>query len=360
MRNIKSLARPEIRDLRPYRPAQFKTGLLRLNANETPWRPAGDDTADGLNLYPEARPLRLTQGLAGHYGIEPDQLLVTRGSSEGIDLLMRCFCRPGEDRIIICPPTFGMYEVYAQLQGADVVQRPLVAEQGYTLDLDGIEAAVSAQTKLLFICSPNNPTGNVIPTDQIDAACRAMNGTGIVVVDAAYIEFAESDPTRELLDRHDNVVILRTLSKVFGLAGVRCGAIIAAPAIIDMLSCILPPYAFPTPSADVVLAGLVDTSGLAKRISILRAERQRVVKALKMLPGIERVLPSATNFVLVRASDATRLAKAAKAGGVLIRDFSWDTFTPGCVRITIGSPEQNDQLLEALATQGNEPETMNA
>jgi len=115
MSNIKDLARPEIRDLRPYRPAQFKTGLLRLNANETPWRPAGDDSADGLNWYPQARPLRLTNALASHYRIGPEQLLVTRGSSEGIDLLMRCFCRPGEDRIVICPPTFGMYEVYAQL-----------------------------------------------------------------------------------------------------------------------------------------------------------------------------------------------------------------------------------------------------
>jgi len=161
-----------------------------------------------------------------------------------------------------------------------------------------------------------------------------------------------------LLDRHDNVVILRTLSKAFGLAGVRCGAILASAAIIDMVSCILPPYAYPTPCADAVLAGLADADQLNKRVSILRGERQRVMSALENVPGVEQVLPSATNFVLVLASDPTRLARAAKQGGILIRDFSWDAFTPDCVRITIGTPEQNDQLLEALANQGNEPEMM--
>ena len=348
MSKITALARPEVRNLRPYRAAPYHAGLLRLNANETPWRPAGDHSADGLNLYPEARPLRLTAALARHYGVEKNQLLVTRGSSEAIDLLVRCFCRPGEDRIVICPPTFGMYEVYAQLQGAGVVQIPLDKEQGYTLDLPAIESAVSSQTKLLFICSPNNPTGNSIPLQQIDAACRAMDGTGIVVVDAAYIEFANADPTRELLERHDNVVIMRTLSKAFGLAGVRCGAVIAAPEIIDMVDCILPPYAYPTPSADAALAALAAPDVMKKRVATLRSERQRVITVLENLPGIEQIWPSATNFVLLLASAPRQLVAAAKAGGVLIRDFSWDPYTPGCVRITIGDRAQNDQLLEAL------------
>jgi histidinol-phosphate aminotransferase len=352
MSKITDLARPEVRNLRPYRAAPYHAGLLRLNANETPWRPTGDNSACGLNLYPEARPLRLTEALARHYGVESNQLLVTRGSTEAIDLLVRCFCRPGEDRIVICPPTFGMYEVYAQLQGADVHPIPLDKEQGYTLDLEAIEAAASPQTKLLFICSPNNPTGNLIPTDQIDTACRAMNGTGIVVVDAAYVEFAALDPTLELLERHDNIVILRTLSKAFGLAGVRCGALIASPAIVDMADCILPPYAYPTPSADAALAALAAPDEMHERVATLRDERQRVVTALENLPGIERIWPSATNFVLVLASEPGRLVAAAKAGGVLIRDFSWDPYTPGCVRITIGDRTQNDQLLEAL----NQPE----
>lgn len=355
MNKAKDLARAEIRNLRPYRAAQYKTGLLRLNANETPWRPAGDDSANGLNHYPEVRPFRLMESLGRYYAVDRNRLLVTRGSSEAIDLLVRCFCRPGEDDIVICPPTFGMYEVYAQIQGAGIVQVPLDTQQGYTLDLDGIEAAVSPRTKLLFVCSPNNPTGNLIATDRIDAACRAMDGTGIVVVDAAYVEFAESDPTRELLDRHDNVVILRTLSKAFGLAGIRCGAVLAAPAIIDLIGCILPPYAYPTPCADAALAGLGAREDLNERIATLRSERQRVTTTLESLPGVEQVLPSEANFVLVRASEPARLIAAAKDGGVLIRDFSWDPFTPNCLRITIGSSEQNDQLLEALVTGRDDP-----
>lgn len=348
MRSLKDLARPEIRNLRPYRAAIYETGLLRLNANETPWRPAGDQTAEGLNHYPEGRPLRVTEALARRYGVAPEQLLVTRGSSEAIDLLVRCFCRPGDDRVIICPPTFGMYVVYAQLQGAGVIEVPLDKANGYTLDLAGIEAVVSPQTKLLFICSPNNPTGNAIPTDQIDAACRAMNGTGIVVVDAAYVEFADDDPTLKLLNRHDNVVILRTLSKAHGLAGVRCGVSLASPALIDLLACILPPYAYPTPCADAVLAALTDDESFNEHIVTLRSEHERVVAALEKLPGVERVLPSQANFVLIVASEAARLVAAAKKGGVLIRDFSWDPFTSDCLRITIGDREQNDQLLEAL------------
>lgn len=348
MSEAKNLARPEIRNLRPYRAAQYKEGLLRLNANETPWRPSGDNSADGLNRYPEVLPFRLIEVLADHYNVDQQQVLVTRGSSEAIDLLVRCFCRPGEDDIVICPPTFGMYEVYAQIQGAGIVQVPLDTRHDYSLDLNGVKAAISARTKLLFICSPNNPTGNVIPTDQIDAACRAMDGTGFVVVDAAYVEFAESDPTRELLDRHDNVVILRTLSKAFGLAGIRCGTVLASPAIIDLIGCILPPYAYPTPCADAALAGLAAREELNERVAKLCSERQRVIAALELLPGVERVLPSEANFVLVRASEPKQLVAAAKDGGVLIRNFSWDSFTPGCLRITIGDSAQNDQLLDAL------------
>jgi len=352
MSAVKGLARPEIRNLRPYRPAHYESGLLRLNANETPWRPAGDSSADGLNRYPQVRPFRLTEALADYYAVDPQQVLVTRGSSEAIDLLIRCFCRPAEDAIMICPPTFGMYEVYAQLQGAGTVSVPLDAQQGYMLDLEGILTAVSPQTKLLFVCSPNNPTGNRIPTAQIDAACRALNGNGIVVIDAAYIEFAEADPTRELLERHANIVILRTLSKAFGLAGIRCGALLASPAIVDLVGCILPPYAYPTPCADAALAGLGARDEFEERLALLRSERLRVAATLENLPGVEQVLPSQANFILIRATDPAELFAAAKAGGILIRDFSWDPFTPGCLRITIGDQAQNDQLLDALRQTG--------
>jgi len=350
MSEITRLARPEIRDLNPYRAAHYEDGLVRLNANETPWPPPGDHSATGVNQYPEIRPLTLTRRLADLYSVDASQLLVTRGSSEAIDLLVRCFCRPGADDIVICPPTFGMYAMYAQVQGAGIVEVPLRAEDGFDVDVDAITAAWTDRTKLAFVCSPNNPTGNSFATDSIVALAKALRGRGIVVVDAAYVEFAATDPTRELLEAGDNVVVLRTLSKAFGMAGIRCGAALAAPAVIDMLGSILPPYCYPTPCADVALACLApeNRDDMSARADRIRAERDRVAARLAALPSIEHVWPSASNFLLCRATQPPRLIEAAKRGGFLIRDFSWDRHTPGCVRITIGSAEQNDRLLEAL------------
>ncbi len=353
MSAILNLVRPEIRELRPYVAAQFEAGMLRLNANETPWPPPGDQSANGLNRYPEVRPVKLTRRLADHYGLQPEQLLVTRGSSEAIDLLVRCFCRPDQDDVVICPPTFGMYEVYAQLQGAGTVHVPLLKEDGYALDVDAIKRAWSARCKLLFICSPNNPTGNRIPTAQIDDLCEFVQGRGLVVIDAAYVEFADEDPTAGLLQRHENVAILRTLSKAMGLAGIRCGAVAAAPAVIDMLGCILPPYSYPTPSQDAALTCLDPEfrPELETRAAALRAERERLAEQIKQLPDVTRVWPSEANFLLVETSTPAKLVSAARNGGVLIRDFSQNPFTKDCLRITVGSGAENDQLFAALNQQ---------
>jgi len=354
MNSVLNLVRPEIRELRPYRAAQYEDGLLRLNANETPWRPAGDRSVRGLNRYPEARPLILTNRLAEFYGIAPERLLVTRGSSDAIDLLIRCFCRAGQDDIMLCPPTFGMYEVYAQVQGAGLIEVPLIKADGFALDVEGVKTAWNERCKILFVCSPNNPTGNRIPTEQIDELCCYLDGRGIVILDAAYTEFADRDPTVELLERHDNIAVLRTLSKALGLAGVRCGAVLGAPEILDMLSCILPPYAYPTPSQDAALACLepAQRDVIRSRASTLRAERQRLTALLRELPGVIRVWPSEANFLLLETRDPAGLVAVAKAGGVLIRDFSWDQYTENCLRVTVGDSEQNDQLLKALNGNG--------
>jgi histidinol-phosphate aminotransferase len=353
MSAILNLVRPEIRELRPYVAAQFEAGMLRLNANETPWPPPGDHSAEGLNHYPEIRPVRLTRHLADHYGLQPEQLLVTRGSSEAIDLLVRCFCRATQDDIVICPPTFGMYEVYAQLQSAGTIHVPLLKAEGYALDVEAIKRAWSARCKLLFICSPNNPTGNRVPTAQIDELCEFLGGRGLVVVDAAYVEFANEDPTAGLLQRHENVAILRTLSKALGLAGIRCGAVAASPAVIGILGCILPPYSYPTPSQDAALACLDPAfrGELNKRTATLRTERERLATQIGQLPNVTKVWPSEANFLLVETSAPAQLVTAAKSGGVLIRDFSWDPFTKNCLRVTVGNTAQNDQLLAALNKQ---------
>ena len=349
MTSIADLIRPEIRKLRPYRSAEFQAGLVRLNANETPWRPVGDTTAGGLNRYPEPRPFELTAQLAQQYGVQPGQLLVTRGSSEAIDLLIRGFCRAGQDDVLVCPPTFGMYEVYAQIQGAGVRTVPLLRDRGYALDLDGLMNAWNARTRLVFVCSPNNPTGNRFPDEDIDRLAAIARGRGVVALDAAYTEFADHDPTLGLLQRHDNLVVLRTLSKAMGLAGVRCGALIGPQRAVELLSCVLPPYCFPTLSVEAVERCLraENRAEFAHRIATLKAERARLAAAFARIPAVTRVWPSEANFLLIETSDSHQLVESARAGGVLVRDFSWDPWLPGCVRITVGEPDQNDQLLRA-------------
>jgi histidinol-phosphate aminotransferase len=352
MTSTLDLLRPEIRQLRPYKAADYVGGFVRLNANETPWRPPGDETRDGLNRYPEPRPAELTERLTTFYGMEPGQLLVTRGSSEAIDVLIRAFCRAGQDSIIICPPTFGMYEVYAQIQGAGVQQVPLDRSKNYSLPVDTILRAWMPATKLVFVCSPNNPTGNRVPDGEVNRLCAGLAGRGLVVLDAAYQEFAGADPMHDLLARHDNLVVLRTLSKALSLAGVRCGALIGRSRLVDLLGRVLPPYCFPTTSQDAVLRSLTADAQqeLATRRALIVAERQRMMDTLPNVPGIKRVWPSEANFVLVESPDAATLVSRARAAGILLRDFSWDPMLPGCVRITVGSPDENNQLLDALRT----------
>ncbi len=351
MSDVVELIRPEIRKMRPYRSAEFVDGMVRLNANENPWRPPGDTTGRGLNWYPEPRPFRLQHRLAAHYGVDPERLLVTRGSSEGIDVTIRGFCRPGTDGIVICPPTFGMYEAYAQIQSASVRAVPLVRESGYCLDVRGVLDGWTDTDRLLFVCSPNNPTGNLIAGQTIAEVAEALRGRGCVVLDAAYAEFASEDESLRLLERFDNVIVLRTLSKAMALAGIRCGVLLAAPRVVDLLSCVLPPYTFPVPCAEAVTRCLEPDNLAAwqSRVETLKAERARLEAALQNIPGITRVWPSVANFVLAEAADPRRLVAAARAGRVMIRDFSWDPWLPRCVRITVGTPEQNDQLLRALA-----------
>ena len=349
MSRLQTLFRPELISLQPYRAAEYAAGHLRLNANETPWRPTGDTSMAGLNRYPEVRPATLTARLAAHYRVANERLLVTRGSSEGIELLIRATCRTGLDDILICPPTFGMYSAYAQVQGAGIVEVPLKRDQGFALDLPAIEIAWRERCKLLFLCSPNNPTGNSIPAAQIGELCEWLDGRGLVIVDEAYQEFATSDSSSELLDRYPNLVVLRTLSKALGLAGVRCGATLADPAVIDMLSRVLPPYSLSTPCTDAVLAALDEAAARQSDIDNLVAERERVAEALAANPRIEKVWPSDANFLLVQAGDAGKLVSDARQAGVLIRDFSQNPYTPGCVRITISTQDENNRLLEAIA-----------
>lgn len=350
MSTTTELVRADIRQLRGYRAAEYVGGFVRLNANESPWRPPGDASRDGLNRYPDPRPAELTKRLASHYGVVTDGLLVTRGSSEAIDVVIRAFCRAGEDRIVICPPTFGMYEVYARIQGAGVLAIPLERAQGFALPVDAILAGWQPGTKLVFVCSPNNPTGNRVPDVDVSRLCTALAGRAVVVLDAAYQEFAGDDPTAGLLATHENLVVLRTLSKALGLAGVRCGALIARPELVELLGRVLPPYCFPTTSQEAVLALLTPGTAaeMAGRRSALLTERARLLAALRSVADIDRVWPSEANFIYVESRAAAKVIGRARAAGILIRDFSADPLTPGGIRITVGTADENDRLLAAL------------
>jgi histidinol-phosphate aminotransferase len=347
---VLDLARPELRAIRPYVPGQWEPGLVRLNANESPWRAPGDTTERGLNVYPPPRPTMLTTKLAAHYGIDPRQILVTRGSSEAIDVLIRGFCAAGRDSILITPPTFDMYRLYATIQNAAIKRVPLLADKDFALDADAVLAGVDSTTKIVFLCSPNNPTGQSLARDDVERICRETAGRALVVLDEAYHEFAEAEDFAPLRARYEHVVLLRTLSKFVSLAGVRCGLLIAAPQVIEFSQNVLPPYTFPTPSIEHVVQAL-STDSLRvseERVALLKRERARLSAALAHLPQVRKVYPSDANFVMVKARDGVAFRETAHRGGVLVRTFD-DPLLTDCVRITVGRPADNDLLLRVLA-----------
>ncbi len=347
--NIDALARPEILALEPYASARRladSAGLL-LNANENPWSPNNEGTA--LNRYPDPQPAALKAALAGEYGVVTDHLLITRGSDEGIDLLVRAFCRPGVDRVLTCPPCFGMYALSARVQGATVIEVPLIeTEAGFTGDFDTI--AKSPPCKLYFLCTPNNPTGNELAADDILTLAEQVAGHGLVVVDEAYVEFGEQPSLANRAGVVPNLVVLRTLSKAYGLAGCRIGSVIAAAKIIALLRRIIAPYPLPTPAVAAAMKALSPSARKrrGKQLTTLMAEKPGLVAALGKHAAIIDVWPGAANFVLVRTVAGAGLVEAAARAGIRLRDQSAQPGLTDCVRITLGTPDENARLIAFL------------
>src|SRR5690606_24278631 len=330
-----------------YVPGAWEPGMVRLNANESPWRAPADKTERGLNVYPPPRPFALRDRLAAHYGARPDEMLVTRGSSEAIDGLIRGFCRAGQATILFRPPTFDRSRVYATIQAAGIVRVPLQRRPAsFAFDTAAVLDALGNGVKIVFLCTPNNPTGESIPRADVEAVCEGAAGRALVVIDEAYHEFA-STSYLDLRARYEHVVLLRTLSKFVSLAGVRCGALIAAREVVEYLGNVLPPYTFPTPSIEHVLAALTEESLRVsyERIAVLKRERERLARALADVSQVLEVYPSDANFILVRARDGLQFRTAAHRAGILVRTFADDALAD-CVRITVGRPEDNDLLLD--------------
>jgi len=343
-------ARAEIRALTPYSHAAWEPSLERMHANELPWRVTGDASAAGLNRYPEPQPPQLVHGLANLYGVRSEQLLVGRGSDEAIDLLLRVFCRAGVDNIIHCPPTFGMYGVAARIQGAEVRAIPLRADAGFALDEAALLARVDENTKLVFVCSPNNPTANALPPEQLLRLARALSPRALLVVDEAYVDFATVESLCPRLDETPNLAILKTLSKAHGLAGARVGALLAAPEIIALARKVIPPYAITELTVEAVIPLLqpVAIAAMRVRVAELLVERSRLAAGLARLPLITRVWPSDSNFLLVDCQDADEVLARVRRAQLIIRDVRQSAL-PRALRISVGTPTQNERLLESLA-----------
>lgn len=352
MTPLSSLARPEILTLKPYGHAAWLPSLTRLHANEAPWRPAGDTTEAGLNRYPEPQPEALVARLAKIYGVPTVNLLVARGSDEAIDLLSRIYLRAGKDAILQCTPTFGMYQVAARIQGAEVIDVPLDRAHGWNVDPDRLLAAWRPHVKLVYLCSPNNPTANSLDSDAIAAICRALDGKAIVVIDEAYIECSSAPSLTPWLERFQTLAFLRTLSKAHALAGARIGALIAHPELIQLAKRIVPPYALAQPTVEAALRALApaEFATSRQRLDALLAEREYLGTCLAASSLVEKVWPSDTNFLMIDCHDADRFMRNSIAGGMIVRDLRGYPTLPRSLRISVGTRVQNDALIASLET----------
>lgn len=348
---VLSLLRPEILALSPYSSARKESsgGRIWLDANENPLTPSTGKPL--LNRYPEPQPADLIARLAAYYAVAENNILVTRGSDEGIDLLLRAFCRAGQDAILITPPTYGMYAVSAAIQNARVVAVPLLADKHFALNPEAVLAAITPSVKLVFLCSPNNPTGALLARRDVLQLVQELLSKAVVVVDEAYLEFAGTPSLTQELAGNPNLVVLRTLSKAFGLAGIRCGVTIASPTLISVLQKIIAPYPVPTPVLEAALAAITTDGVTAAQRSVqgLIAERIRVTARLATLPCVRRLWPSDSNFILFEVTDSARVMSATRAVGVVLRDRSRDYSLTNCVRMTMGTPDENNAALEAIA-----------
>lgn len=342
--DIHSLVRPNIRLLTPYRCARddYDQGIL-LDANENAIGSVPADPRE-LNRYPDPHQDAFRAKYANFREISPENVFCGVGSDEAIDLILRIFCKPAEDAILITPPTYGMYKVSAAINDVDVQSIPL--SRDFQLRVDDILAAVRPKTKVIFLCSPNNPTGNVLHRQDIRRILLEFDG--IVVVDEAYVDFSDEISFASELDAFENLIVLQTLSKSFGLAGIRMGIALASAEIIDYMLRVKAPYNINKLTTEVALKALENVDEMRSHVAILLNERARVAAALREIPAIGKIHPSDANFLLVEVEDALHVYKTMADTGVVIRYRGDQIHCDNTIRITIGTPEENDAMLTML------------
>lgn len=343
---INPLARAAVKAIVPYASARrsMSGGAIWLNANENALAPEYQ-LGGSFNRYPSCQPSAVIDAYAAYAGVKPEQVLVSRGADEGIELLIRSFCEPGRDSITICPPTYGMYAISAESHQVPVNIVPLTEQ--FELNLP---ALFSTTPKLVFICSPNNPTGDLIPQAQILATLEHFKESALVVLDEAYIEFAPDASVLSLLTQYPNLVVLRTLSKAFALAGLRCGFTLAAPDIINALKQMIAPYPLAEPVAQIAALALQPAaiSTMRQTVQQLNQLRDAFIAFARQQQGVSKVWPSNANFVLLQVANAAQCVQALAAQGILIRNQSSQLGLNEVVRVSIGSPAEMQAVTSAL------------
>jgi len=344
--DIDSIVRHNIRVLKPYRSARddFDSGIL-LDANENSFGSPVKNDMD-LHRYPMPHQEELRSKIAEFRKVDLANTFVGVGSDEAIDLLFRIFCSPGKDKVIINPPTYGMYKVSANINNVRVDEVLLTPD--FQLQTEKIFNRITDFTKLIFVCSPNNPTANKINKEAVINLLE--NFDGLVVVDEAYIDFSDQESFAESVKEYPNLVVLQTLSKAFGLAGIRLGIAIANPKIINYMMKVKAPYNVNKLTSDIAIKSFHQLDAVKENIEKIKKEKLRISGALEMLDGVEKVFPSDANFLLFKTNNALEVYKKLAESGVIIRYRGNEPHCEDCLRITIGTPEENDQFLKNLSS----------
>ncbi len=343
--DVTSLVRENIRGLAPYRSARHdhQQGVL-LDANENPYSNGIDPDGLSLNRYPDPMQRELRTRLAEINNIPVDMIFAGVGSDEVIDLLIRIFAEPGRDSIAAAEPTYGMYRVAAQVN--NIAVKRWLLDDTFGLNMATFDASIDATTRMVFCCSPNNPTANLLQRDDVRDLCERF--PGIVLLDEAYIDFAYSGTMIDMVAKYPNLVILRTLSKGWALAGIRLGYAVASPDVISWLFKVKPPYNINSLTSHYALLALERMEEHTRTIEIILQERERLAERLMGISSVEEIYPSDANFLLVRFRDASNLCKAIAERGVIVRDRSSEVLLENCLRITVGTPSENDLLIGIL------------
>jgi histidinol-phosphate aminotransferase len=344
MINIHKLIRKNIEDMKPYSSARDEytgnSGIF-LDANENS---IGSAAEKPLNRYPDPRHRKLRGRLAELKGVQVDNLFLGNGSDEAIDLVIRAFCEPKQDRIIVTPPTYGMYEVCAAVNDVEVTKVPLTTN--FEIDIASMMRAVNPETKLIFLCSPNNPTANCFAEEHIEKILEKFQG--LLILDEAYADFASDKSWLPRLNRYENLLILQTFSKAWGLANIRLGIAFASPEIIKILDKIKYPYNVNGVTQEIALQVLGSVHRKNKMVNEIIQQREILRNELIKLTVVEKVYPSDTNFLLVKVSSARSIYRYLMDYQIIVRDRSNALHCENCLRITIGTPEENVKLIEAL------------